>query len=92
LVESYEDNMTTKDENFIHAPRKKIDVRLSAELDDRIEEQARKLGTTKNSIVLIGALTFVAKLELLAADHHEVTAEVLASLVAEALRELVIVE
>lgn len=48
--------------------RTKIDVRVGDGLDARIEAVAKKLGTTKNSIVVIGTLQFVAKLEALASD------------------------
>lgn len=48
---------------FVQGDRPKLDIRVSQELDARIEKAAAKLGTTKNSVVVVGAAMFVKKLE-----------------------------
>lgn len=67
--------------------RVKCDVRVSEELDLRIEKIASRLGTTKNSVILIGALQFVAKLEVLAVKGKSDGVDA-KSLVTQALQEL----
>lgn len=56
--------MTKKeaDGTFEQPDRVKLDVRVSKDLDDRIERAARMLGTTKNSIAAVGVAMFVSKI------------------------------
>jgi len=58
--------MTAKkrDKVFVqNKDRAKLDVRISPELDDRISVCALTLGTSKNSIMAIGAALFCSKIE-----------------------------
>lgn len=52
--------MSTKTKKMfaLDADRPKLDVRMSRELDNHIEEVALKLGTSKNSILVVGAAMF----------------------------------
>lgn len=50
---------------FVQEERPKLDIRVAKELDAQIENTAKQLGTTKNSVVVIGTALFCAKMSML---------------------------
>lgn len=79
---------TWGDGAFTQEARKKLEARVSSDLDARIEAVAKRLGTTKNSIITIGTLQFVAKLEEISASLKKTAKIDAKALVTEALKEL----
>lgn len=55
--------MAEKKREFSQGDRAKLDIRVSEELDKRIEAVATRLGTTKNSVVAVACGLFCAKME-----------------------------
>lgn len=58
--------MAEKKREFAQEDRAKLDIRVSEDLNTRIEAVASRLGTTKNSVVAVAVGLFCTKMERVA--------------------------
>ncbi len=79
---------STDDKNFVQEQRVKIDVRVSEELDSRVEALSTKIGTTKNSIFAVATMTYVSVMERVTDGSGRLTPLEIKAAVDAGLREM----
>lgn len=77
-----------QDRSFTQEPRTKLDIRVSEDLDARVEALSAKIGTTKNSIVAMATATYVAAMERVIDGKERLTPVEIKQLVEVGLTEM----